>query len=110
MKTLISPTEYEDFLKQNDASLIYYSTHQCNVCKALKPKIVDFIKAEFPKIKMAYVDCEALKDVSAQNQIFAVPTIIVYLDEKEFIRKSRNINMVEFQEQLQRPYSLFFDN
>jgi len=110
METLNSASDFENFLNHNDAALIYYSTPQCNVCKILRPKIVDFINSQFPQINMAYIDCEELKDVSAQNRIFTVPTIIVYLDRKEFIRKSRNINMTELREELQRPYSLYFDN
>ena len=77
MISLQSYSEFEEFLINNNAALIYFSTHQCNVCKVLKPKILDFINSEFPKINMAYVDCEVLKDVSAQNRIFTVPTIIV---------------------------------
>lgn len=100
--------EFENAIKDNEAALVYFSTPQCNVCKVLKPKIKDFLEENYPKIKMFYVDCEELKDVSAQNQIFAVPTIIVYLDGKEFIRKSRNINMSEFSSEIERPYNLYF--
>ncbi len=110
MKTLESFLEFEEFINQNPAALIYFSTPQCNVCKVLKPKIIDFIHSNFPKVSLAYVDCETLKDVSAQNRIFAVPTIIVYLDGKEFIRKSRNVNIIEFQSELERPYNLYFEN
>lgn len=110
MKTLESFLEFEEFIEHNEASLIYFSTPQCNVCKVLKPKIIEFINSEFPKVNLAYVDCEALKDVAAQNRIFAVPTIIVFLDGKEFVRKSRNINIPEFHSELERPYNLFFEN
>lgn len=110
MKTLQSYTEFEEFINKNEAALIYFSTPQCNVCKVLKPKVIEFINKNFPKINLAYVDCEALKDVAAQNRIFAVPTIIVFLDGKEFIRKSRNINMAEFEEEIERPYNLYFDD
>jgi thioredoxin-like negative regulator of GroEL len=102
--------EFENFVKTNEAALVYFSTPQCNVCKVLKPKVIDFINSDYPKIKMAYVNCEVLKEVAAQNRIFAVPTIIVYLAGKEFIRKSRNISIVEFSSELERPYNLYFEN
>lgn len=112
MKIMIdikSQVEFEEFIKNSEAALIYFSTPQCNVCKVLKPKVQELLNDKFPKIKMAYVDCEFLKEVSAQNRIFAVPTILVFLDGKEFIRKSRNISIAEFSEELQRPYELYFN-
>ena len=110
MISLESQSEFEDFKDMNDATLVYFSTSQCNVCKVLKPKIVEIVKAEFPKIRLGYINSESLPVVAAQNRIFSVPTILVFLDGKEFIRKSRNINLAEFREEIDRPYSLFFDN
>jgi len=100
--------ELEDFKNNNEAILIYFSTPQCSVCKVLKPKLINFVNAEFPKMKMAYINSESLSDVAAQNSIFSVPTILVFLDGREFLRKSRNINLVEFHAELERPYSMFF--
>ena len=108
MNTLTSLEEYTKFINENASTLVYFSTPQCNVCKILKPKIMELINNDFNKIKMAYVNCEALKEVAAQNRIFTVPTILVFLDGKEFLRKSRNISIIEFKAELQRPYSMFF--
>ena len=109
MKDLTSLEEYEKFISENPATLIYFSTPQCNVCKVLKPKLVEFINADFPNIKMGYINSEQLPEAAAQNRIFTVPTIIVLLDGKEFIRKSRNVNLAEFNDELERPYSLYFE-
>lgn len=108
MKDLVSHKEYLEFIL-NEAVLIYFSTPECNVCKILKPKLIEFIKQNFPRIEMAYVDTTKLPEVSAQNSIFTVPTICVYLDGKEFIRRSRNINLTVFKSELERPYSLYFN-
>jgi thioredoxin len=110
MKILTSIEEYNNFIGDNAATLIYFSTPQCNVCKVLKPKLIEFINTKFSNIKMGYVDSESLPEVAAQNSIFTVPIILVFLDKKEFIRKSRNINLIEFQNEMERPYSLFFNN
>ncbi len=101
--------DLKEFVRDNESALIYFSTPQCNVCKVLKPKLIDLINSEFPKIKTGYVDSEALPEVAAQNRIFSVPTILVFLDGKEFLRKSRNINLHEFRQEIERPYLLFFD-
>ncbi len=59
---------------------------------------------------MGYVNSELLPEVSAQQSIFTVPTVVVFLDGKEFIRKSRNISLSEFQKDIERPYSMYFDD
>lgn len=109
MKTLLTENEFQNHITQNRVTLVYFSTPQCNVCKVLKPKLEQFINQNFEKIKMGYVNIEQIPSISAQNQIFTVPTIVVYFEGKEFIRKSRNLSIDEFNKELTRPYQLFFD-
>ena len=100
--------EFHNTLQNNQAVLVYFSHEKCNVCKVLKPKILDMLTENFPKIKMYYSDTELFPKIAAQNSIFTVPTIIIYFDNKEFIRKSRNIGVSELIKELERPYNLMF--
>ncbi len=95
-------------LKEEAALLAYFSTEACSVCKVLKPKVEAMVSAEFPEIKLAYVKSEVLPEVAAQNQVFAAPTILVFFDGREYIRKSRNVGVSELQEAIARPYELMF--
>ena len=102
---------FEEFLtlkEKEPALLAYFSTEACNVCKVLKPKVGELIDNKFPKIKTVYVQTDQLPEVAAQNRIFAVPTILIYFDGREYIRKSRNIGIAELQQEIDRPYSMFF--
>lgn len=102
---------FEEFLKlkENESALLaYFSTEICNVCKVLKPKVEELIQADFPKIKLIYVKSDKLPEVAAQNQVFAAPTILVFIDGREYIRKSRNIGIGELQQEIERPYSMMF--
>ena len=110
MEALLSSKQFDEFIANYEAVLLYFSTPQCNVCKILKPKLVELISDEFPEIKMGYINSELLPEVAAQQRIFTVPTIVVFLDGKEFIRKSRNISLSEFQREIKRPYSMYFNN
>ena len=104
-------TSFNDFLilKENEpALLVYFSTEVCNVCKVLKPKVAELIAAEFPKIKLVYIQSDKFPEIAAQNQIFAAPTIVVYFDGREYIRKSRNIGISELQQEIERPYLMLF--
>jgi thiol-disulfide isomerase/thioredoxin len=102
---------YEEFLKlkeEESALLAYFSTDACNVCKVLKPKVAELIQSEFPKIKLAYIKSDKLPEVAAQNQVFAAPTILVFFEGREYIRRSRNIGVGEMQNEIERPYAMMF--
>jgi hypothetical protein len=60
-------------------------------------------------MRFAYINVEDAQELAAQNQIFAVPTILFHLDGREFIRKSRNVNLNVLSEELDRPYSMMFE-
>ncbi len=107
-ENITSLSELENAVQNNDAALIYFSHDKCNVCKVLKPKIRKMLSENFPEIKMFYSDTVLNPEIAAQNSIFTVPTIIIYLDKKEFLRKSRNVGVEELKKELQRPYSLLF--
>ena len=103
---------FEEFLelKEKEPALLgYFSTEACNVCKVLKPKVDDLIQDEFDRIKMVYIKSDKLPEVAAQNQVFAAPTILVFFDGREYIRKSRNIGISELQTEIERPYSMMFE-
>lgn len=108
-------TEVQSFdefieLKESEPALLgYFSTESCNVCKVLKPKVAELIQSEFPKIKLVYVKSDILPEIAAQNQVFAAPTILVFFEGREYIRKSRNIGIGELYQEIQRPYSMIFE-
>ncbi|MBW6535244.1 MAG: thioredoxin family protein [Mariniphaga sp.] len=96
-------------LKQEEPALLgYFSTEACNVCKVLKPKVAELIQKEFPKVKLAYIKSDVLPEVAGQHQVFAAPTILVFFDGRETIRKSRNIGIDELSREIRRPYSMIF--
>lgn len=100
--------EFEQTVAEKPAVLAYFSTTECNVCKVLKPKVMELVLSEFPQISLVYVETNLQPEVAAQNRIFAVPTLLVFFDGKEYIRKSRNFGLDELRMELQRPYNLMF--
>lgn len=100
--------EFSALLESNPAVLAYFSTVECNVCKVLKPKVEEMVCTDFPEIKLLYVEINQAPEVAAQNRIFAVPTLVVYFDGREFFRKSRSFGLIELYDELERPYRLMF--
>jgi len=101
--------ELEDKIQSSDALLIYFSGANCNVCKALQPKLLAAFKDNYPLIEQLSLEVEQNPEISAQFGVFAVPTVIIYFDGKEVQRKARNISVDGLLQDIQRPYSLFFD-
>lgn len=102
---------FEEFLtlKESEPALLgYFSTEACNVCKVLKPKVAELIQSEFPEIKLVYIKSDIFPEIAAQNQVFAAPSILVFFQGREYIRKSRNIGISELYNEIQRPYSMIF--
>ena len=101
--------DFNNIIKNNEAILIYFSGTNCGVCKVLQPQIKELLDSKYPKIVQKYIVAEDEKELCANLSIFAVPTLIVYFDGKEFIRKSRNFSALELDKELERPYNLFFN-
>ncbi len=108
---LEAPKNFDEFItliKSNDAVCFYLSIDECNVCKVLKPKLIDLIAQEYPNIKFCYIDLNKSKEISGQLSVFSVPTILFFFDGKEVIRESRNINLEELRVKICRYNNLKF--
>ncbi|MHB8906339.1 MAG: thioredoxin family protein, partial [Melioribacteraceae bacterium] len=45
---LLTSAEFNSFVSSNKAAVVYFSTPQCNVCKVLKPKLIEMQAQNFP--------------------------------------------------------------
>ncbi len=106
--TIKNLDEFNEIKEKNTGVLFYFSNENCNVCKVLKPKIYEMLQNNYPEIPFYYVDISLTPDVSAQNSVFTIPTLIVFFDGKETIRKSRHIGVDELKDAIYRPYEILF--
>ncbi len=104
--TALSLNELQETINNEDFVLVYFSHEKCNVCKVLKPKVAEMLQEKFPKVKMIYADTVKNPEIAGQNGIFAVPTIVTYVQGREYFRRSRNIGISELKELIGRPYSI----
>lgn len=98
--------ELQTTIKTEVGVLLYFSGENCNVCHALRPKFKELFDAEFSQIKQIYLDAEEHAEIAAQYQVLSVPTMLVFLDGREFVREGRAVSMFKLQEQLTRPYTM----
>ena len=93
-------------IKDNLAVMVYFSAPTCNVCHALKPKLLEALYTNFEQFKLETVDVSTEEEVAAQFNVFAIPTVLIFLDGKEFLRKSRHMSVDEVMREIQRPYEI----
>ncbi len=109
IKTINSLEHLENILQETPAVLLYFSTISCSVGEALEPKVQELLNADFPKIDVYKVDMNFSPEIAAKFSAFVEPTILVFFEGKETIRKSRNIGIHELQSAILRPYKLIFE-
>ncbi len=108
MQSITSTDHFSRELNEHTAVLFYFSHEQCSVCKVLKPKIEELLRESFPKMLMYYCDTVEQPEVAAQNRVFTVPTILIFIEGKETFRFSRHIGLSELEQAIYRPYSMLF--
>ncbi len=90
------------------AVLAYFSTPDCRVCQALRPKVAELLDREFPRVAGVYVDCGSLPQAAGQYRVFSVPTMVVFFEGREWLRRGRSVGLTELREEIGRPYRLLF--
>ena len=98
--------ELQNTIKSEVGVLLYFSGENCNVCHALRPKFKELFDREFSQLKQIYLDAHENAEISAHYQVFSVPTMIVFMDGREFAREGRSVSLHQLAEKLKRPYDM----
>lgn len=98
--------EIQNIIREELAVMLYFSAPTCNVCKALKPKLVEAMQNNFDQMRIVSVDVSETPEISSHYSVFAIPTVLVFLDGREFLRKSRHMSIAEVVDAIERPYGI----
>jgi len=98
--------EIDELIQTKLGVMIYFEGTNCSVCSVLKPKIDTMFVENFPKIERVYIKADEEPQLSAEFGVFSVPTVLVYLDTKEFMRYSRHISLAQVENDLKRLYDI----
>lgn len=108
MECINEVEKLKESLKQHEMVLLYFSGKNCAVCHALKPKIETLFQTCFPFIKCIEIKTDEAIEASAYFGIFSLPSILLYVEEKEFLKKGRNISIELFKQEVERIYTLYY--
>ena len=98
----------QKIVAQKPAVALYFSAPTCNVCHALKPKLFAAFDEHFKELEIISVDVSQDQAIAAHFSVFAIPTLIVFLDGREFVRKTRHMSVDEVVNEIARPYEIMF--
>lgn len=104
----LSLSELEVLKEKRESFYIYFSAPSCSVCQVLSPKISSMMLKEFPLLKAFHVDTSLHPEIAAQLGLYTNPSLLVYLDGNEFLRRSRSIGVTQVEEDIKRTYNLLF--
>jgi thioredoxin-like negative regulator of GroEL len=82
--------------------LVFFTSNTCGVCKVLKPKLLDAVQANFPKVGIRLVDVEEEEEFTGQSMVFTLPVVIIKVDGREMYRFARSFSVYEVLEKLKR--------
>ncbi|MFA9370478.1 MAG: thioredoxin family protein [Labilibaculum antarcticum] len=105
----LSLSELEVLKEKRESFYIYFSAPSCGVCQILLPKISGMMQEEFPLLKAFQIDTSQHPEIAAQLGLYTNPSLLVYLDGKEFLRRSRAISVGQVEEEIRRTYNLLFN-
>ena len=89
-----------EMIRGSEPLVTYFSTPTCNVCKVLRPKVEELVAAS-EGVEFLYIDSSQYPAVAGQHVVFAVPTIILFMEGREMRRFSRNLSIDDFSRSLE---------
>ncbi len=101
--------EIRDAMNSHPAIIAFFSHENCSVCQVIKPELSEKISKVYPSIHLIETDIGENPGVAADYSVFTAPVVVLFLNGREFIRKTRNFSISEFIHAIDRPYRLMLE-
>lgn len=101
-----SVDEIEGFLKKHQFCLLYVSRPECTVCHAILPKLLIMLES-YPQIYVGHINASRVEQVAERFLVFSVPTIMIFIDGKEYLRTDRFVRLEQLSEQVNSMYNFY---
>ncbi len=109
------PSELENIesvvsvIEKETAVLLYFYSDHCAPCISLRPKVMDLVQKDFPKVSVYLVNSEKHPEIAASFNSFSNPTLILFFDGREYRRMSKYISIPQLAGEIARPYEMIFE-
>lgn len=106
----MTPEQLKLKIDEEQGMLVYFKNDFCGPCMALRPKVAELMENSFPEMELVIVDSFTNPSLAGQYNVFANPTLLVFFEGQEYIRKSKYISMQELQTEIERYYAMVYEN
>lgn len=89
--------------------LVLFGGAHCGVCQAVRPRLEDLLIRHFAGVPLAYVDCGETPALCAQQGVFCVPVLRLYVQGRLALEWARSFSLREVSVQMQRVLMLAGD-
>jgi len=107
--TITSIAQFESIKEKETAFALYITDNTCNVGENVGPKLEKMLNENFPKLAIYQTYTSETPDLSGQLSVFAIPTVLIYFEGKQYIQKSRTFSLDELQGEIDRYYQMVFE-
>jgi thioredoxin 1 len=105
---MINVADVRSKVDSQPAVLVYFKNDNCAPCLVLRPKVKELLDKSFPIVEMIVVDTVEQPEFAGEFHVFANPTLLVFFDGKEYIRKSKYVAIPELKSEIGRLYDMMF--
>ena len=86
--------------------LVLYGGAHCGVCQAIRPRIEAQMAEHFGTVALAYVDCAAAPAVCAQQGVFTLPVLRLYVQGQLTLEYARSFSLQQVWGDMERVLAL----
>lgn len=101
-------SQLQDAISKDEALIAYFYSDNCAPCISLRPKVKEMIENDYTKMNLYFINSEKHPEIRSNYGIFSNPTLLVFFDRKEYLRKSKYVSIPELKEGIQRLYDMMF--
>ncbi|WP_127590421.1 thioredoxin family protein [Paenibacillus lautus] len=106
LEHLTSIEAIERFIQDHTFSFLYVSRADCSVCHAILPKLRELL-TRFPSISLGHIQAEVVGEIASRYLIFTAPSLLLFVEGKEFLREDRFVQFGELERKLNNIMNFF---
>lgn len=102
------PEDILSKIKREPALLLYFKNDTCQPCKVLRVKVEELVNEKYPNIQFQVLNIEEHAGLVSALNILSSPTILLFLDGKEYLRGGIYTSIQELDSKISRFYRMMF--
>ncbi len=96
-------------LSSHPALLVLWGGAHCGVCQAIRPRLEALMAEHFAAAALAYVDCADAPALCAQEGVFSLPVLSLYVQAQLALEYARSFSLQQVLGDIERVLALAAD-